>query len=1354
MKKYSTNRFYKGINTDLSYLERQGDVYLDALNVRITSKDTDGLFAANIKGNIEEFSLSPGFVPIGSTEYNGILFILSVNDALGLSEIGTFPSPNGTTEGFTRIYKPLNNYTLDNPNIFVDPCTGDPPNVINRLPMQSASLNFSCEHQARVLARITFDKSVNLYFTDNYNPLRSINTGFHSETGLYNNTFVSEDMIANGIIDIISENDKTPVVTLNRLKPTGSLKAGHYFFFVRYVDINFNTSSFLGMSAPIPIFNESIPNDYGNPSPQAVSPIAYGGEGQTSTNKSVVLDITNLDSTEGFFEVAYIYYYGEDTFEVKLIDNRIPIDGNSVYTNLEILGTESSFELSLDEVVAYKPVDAIFVKDITQINNQLYLANTRGKEVDHPDLRSFFCKIEIREDNSLQKPAEHFEKSEANENPYGVDEKDVNENAGYFSGEIYCFAAVPILKGGFVGNAFPLKGSDNVKGLLASENYQGIFRFSDAQTHKYFENNTAFIKGVKFDTTNAVSVYNNSAWLKENLIGLYFCRAKRNENLQYQGLAVPTWSGFELQDGPSKDFNSVNIAQTVAQLEYNDEFFIRVPSVERGAPYIYTVQRNVGAENFGLTSYQKYSVTDAVTPQTVSSDPRIGIKAGSPEERLSLGIFSFDYHIAQGQSLDDVGNNSYIKKIGEITDWFPREPRTDINDIVNPFGDKYVSIQYPDGVRANQEDYNSNRSKMFVQKSIDYKNDTDTKGGGFKADTYNTKNWDQVGINVKGVNYPTKVLNGGISQGLFYQRWDRENAEPEALFSLPLAIPAYILVDLTTSVPDNRSIYQWFNTIVNVYKQNPDDVSFDYTSFYDFKNTFFSPITGAINISDTTDIENVQNKIFYQGDCFVSRSYLKVQNKFDDALSTEILDFIAKGQANTVVNSVTQDVSLYFNRISYGYGISLVTENAYNPNYRFSKGRNTFYPKDDTYLCPDYNIRNAPESNFYNLGYKRMLSPRQFLGIDILTPISDNSFPTRIRPSFKHILNSLKDGYLQFAPAGFKDFDFQYGPINAITYLGDQLFSFQDDAINLHPINERGVSQSDATDTPFVLGESKGLTEFKRALSTEYGTQHQWSIVKGERGIYGFDWNKQSYWRVSGQGFENLGLAKGCEKFIEDIVLLQSTDVSDITEQLPDNPVCNLGIHSVYDREYKEVITTFVFGEDKDRTICFSEKADTFTSKYSFTPRFYSELERDLYSFKNGKFWRHDANSEYDNFYGVQDPAFVEIVVSPDGEIAKHFDNLIINSNNREFDKITYTTQHQSATQDPFLGEFWNRAIYREFQWKLPIRRADNIIDTQLSLSLVKSRIRGRYLIINLQYAGNQDMWIREIITAYTQSKA
>ena len=1383
MKQYTTNRFYKGVNTDLSYLERQADVLLDALNVRLTSTDTDGFFAVNIKGNVEEFDLGINNVPIGTVEYNGVLYILSVNKVTKEGQIGSFPSPklNGLG-GFDRVYRPLQNYTLDNPNVYVDPCEGDEVPVINRQDFITEKLNFNCEHQARVLARVTFDQSVNLYWTDNYNPLRSINVGFNNETGAYNNKYVSEYMLDTDKINIISESNFIPIMTLDKLETDGSFLAGHYFFFVRYIDIEFNTSSFIGCSKPVPIFLEKnqtnlyTPTGFTPPTGFNINgPMPYGGQEDTVTNRSITFNISNLDPAAGFVEFAYIYFKSKTEYDIKLIDKRYSINDLINSGTVKFLGNETQFTITIDELVTFKPTDSQYCKDIAQIDNKLYIANTRGISLDHPDLRKFFCKIKILEDNTLQKsvevqrdssifPGKEFITTHASNNPYGIDEKEVHQEVGYFSGESYCFAAVPVFKGGFTGQAFPIKGSDNLKGLLANENFNGVFRFSDAETNSFQTAGTpdrVTIKGVKFDITNAQAFYNTSNFLKENLIGIYFCRSERVKNLLYQGLAVPLYTGGEVGDAAIREFKSKSIAGIYATEDQYYDYFKVAPLIENAVPYIYNFWKTFGTDEFAATSYQRFTVNN------YWNTPPGGESGYISKTRESLGIFSFDQFIDDGTESSEILNNAYIKKVGRINDnnWIPRPPYRDAGSTPT-IDTSWRSVSYPDEVDATAN-VPHGKIKLFYSSGMDALSETDYQGGGFTADTYSVPSWDAIGINIRGRNHPTKITEGQVGDGLFWKEIDRASTEKdEVCMNLPFATPSYILVDLLSSNPDNQDIDKWWNCIVNVYKENPESATYNYESMYDFKNQFFSQISDFLPLeqsSSNTNFNKIQNKIFYQGDCFATRSFLKILNKFDDSLGEQVLDVIATGESVTeyidsVGNPITsfspQNPKHFFAVAGYDVGISVITENKYNPNYRYSKGRNLFYPIENDFLNPAKNTVNSPEANFYNKGYERMLTPRTFLGIDRFLPSSDNYFPTRIRPSFKHILNSLKDGYLQFTPGDYKDFDFQYGPINALMAYNDQLFSFQDDAINLHPINERAVAQSTGTDTPFILGESRELTEFKRALSVKYGTQHQWSVVKGEAGIYGFDWNKNVFWRVTGQGFQDLGLVKSCQKWIYDIVESEGKTFSDITEQLSDNPVCAQGIHSTYDRKYKEVIVTFIFGEDKNQTISFSEKGDFFGAKYSFTPTMYSELENDLYSFSGGKFWRHNVNTEYDNFYGVQDPAFIEVVVNPNGEIAKHFDNIAISSNNVEFDEISYRTQHQNALQNPFLGEFWNRAVYREFQWKLPIRRADAIQDSNLSLGVVQSRMRGRYLIINLKYADNKYMWVREIITAYTQSKA
>ena len=123
------------------------------------------------------------------------------------------------------------------------------------------------------------------------------------------------------------------------------------------------------MSGPIPIFNITEQLS-GLPNGQFNEPTASGLEGQEETNTNVHLDLGNLDISLGFLEIGYIYYYGIDQYEIKLILDRHFISSTSLQIN--IVGTESTMDLALDEFIRYKPVDTIYCKDICQINKERF----------------------------------------------------------------------------------------------------------------------------------------------------------------------------------------------------------------------------------------------------------------------------------------------------------------------------------------------------------------------------------------------------------------------------------------------------------------------------------------------------------------------------------------------------------------------------------------------------------------------------------------------------------------------------------------------------------------------------------------------------------------------------------------------------------------------------------------------------------------------------------------------------------------------------------------------------------------------------------------------------------------------
>jgi hypothetical protein len=1328
----------------MSLTDRSQDIYLDGHNIRLARREEGTLWAANIKGNEETFQLKENYVPIGSVEFDGFLFIFSYNPSTSFCEIGSYPSPDPTTNYITRDYRPLRNYTAQ---IYIpdidESCLVS--TVTNLGEFTTPLLGFKCDKPLRVEARLDFDGSVNLYWTDDNLPWRSVNNGFVLRTGAPNNRYVTAGMIQSGYINGINENSNHPIVDFQNYG-SGSLKVGNYFFFVRYTDLNYLTTSFLSQSGPVPLF---VSNNAGS------AVVTSTGESDDLSNKSVNLLVSGLDVNIPFIEIGYIRYFGQDTFECFLIDKRFSING-SPQVGVNITGNEPLIALTIDELVLYKPSDALYCKDIAQAFNTFFLANTRGPVLDHPDLRKFMCALTLSENYQNNGPADEI-RTDVNNNPYSIDGNDTEEKVGYFSGETYCFAIVPVFKGGFTGLPYPMTGYDNYLGLMSNSNNQGTFRFRRYFNAPAYDGTNTFIKGINVNTSGAATIYNTSLWLQENLEGVYVTRAERKPNLLFQGLSLRCYNG-KMNPRPYEDGISL-YSQGLSPTSFNitEENW----NTERIIPLF---------EPATYCMYQELFLSNANSYKTFNyAKPYEFNLKNDFVDKNSLAIFSTDYYIGR----ENVPDNSYVELLAttryfdhwrrESTSLNPvaindrsaignwKTSSTDIGPITPAFirfEPLYNNVDTPDkGVIQTFVGYNQNGLNIVTPE-------------GFSSNCLNIVGWTAV----PNTRFVSRFDEGKIASqdGLYYYKGEVNSSSAFYEISLPVATPDYVAI---TNAPTynapydtqfNHYIDSWNRSIVNTYIANPNTL--DYTDFYDFKNTEFYPIGKFQNITDF--LASAQHT-YYRGDCIVSRTYLKLQNASNENISQEFYDILSNviGTATPVQNTNAEE-ALDSLQKGYGHWVSVVTENKYNPSYRYELGRNYFYPKTNP-LNPGIDfawIYDSPESFFYNKGMSEYLGPRAGVGIDLLQPLSDNRFPTRIRPSLKHIFGAVRDGYRQFVPADAKDFDYEAGEIQALAVMFDYLYSFQNRAINLHPINERVTQQSTAGSTA-ILGQSTGLTEYRQVIKRGYGTQHRFGVIKANQSLYCIDWNKRAVLRVAGGEVQMLDVEKGVQSWFRRIVALGSTGYSDALEILPNAHTCGLGIHGVYNRKYKEVIWTLKLGEET-KTIAFSEEMDTFLGTHGYKPNMYAQVEEDLYSFVDNKAWLHDVKDKYDNFYNIQDIWKIKVSVAEGAEITKHYDNIVITSNNRVFSAIKFETQHQIAEQRPFqpTTEFWYAPTYRENEWRLPIRRADNIKEPELNIyddfGFDKTPMRGRYLIVELEYDGDKELWVRELMTYFNLSFA
>ena len=93
--KKATNTFTKGLVMDFSPERTQNEVLTNALNATLLTFNGNEMSLQNDMGNarVETAFLPEGYIPTGTCEYGGIIYIVSYNPLENKAQIGCFPSP-------------------------------------------------------------------------------------------------------------------------------------------------------------------------------------------------------------------------------------------------------------------------------------------------------------------------------------------------------------------------------------------------------------------------------------------------------------------------------------------------------------------------------------------------------------------------------------------------------------------------------------------------------------------------------------------------------------------------------------------------------------------------------------------------------------------------------------------------------------------------------------------------------------------------------------------------------------------------------------------------------------------------------------------------------------------------------------------------------------------------------------------------------------------------------------------------------------------------------------------------------------------------------------------------------------
>ena len=484
-------------------------------------------------------------------------------------------------------------------------------------------------------------------------------------------------------------------------------------------------------------------------------------------------------------------------------------------------------------------------------------------------------------------------------------------------------------------------------------------------------------------------------------------------------------------------------------------------------------------------------------------------------------------------------------------------------------------------------------------------------------------------------------------------------------------------------------------------------------------------------------------------------------------------------------------------------------------NYKHSQA--WFLPYTSTYNLDlrhgshvNFNLNNdggGGASVYDEYSYNKTYSNENNLKTYFAEPFVFNEttiFKNRIYWSSVKINGFTSDQWTNIPTNNFYDVDGNYGGINALITLGQNMFFLQNNAFGrllINPVSVMTDANSSQLRLTNILGDSSTLDKHFY-YSVNIGTQHQWSVAKSGSAITFCDINTNKLYLFNGESLDPISDSKGHRGFMNKVLHNRI--------RITDNPIKYNGILSTYDFKNNEFLYTFlnkgylIIGDepalfDEKYTLAYSDLIQQFSSFYSFTPYIYINNNSIFYSPENytvgssvrAKAYLHNEGI-YGSFYGTVYPSEVKVLVNANPSVTKAFDNLSwqtqstkinytyydeINnafasitgsdSDNQIYPTDTYSkirVYNQSQNTDwvttsltPITGNL--RKLEKSFNMQTPRNKFNNngssiFNPAALTISSFGDRLRDKFITVDLSYANslNNRFIMHNLKTSYRVS--
>jgi len=402
------------------------------------------------------------------------------------------------------------------------------------------------------------------------------------------------------------------------------------------------------------------------------------------------------------------------------------------------------------------------------------------------------------------------------------------------------------------------------------------------------------------------------------------------------------------------------------------------------------------------------------------------------------------------------------------------------------------------------------------------------------------------------------------------------------------------------------------------------------------------------------------------------------------------------------------------------------------------------------------------EDFLYDNMYSIENNIKKFYPKPLLINLTD-SWDNRVYYSEVKINGEVQDSWENFKANNYWDVEGSYGPINSLIAFADKLYFIQKKAFGWLLVNLQSLT---TTTSGATLSVGQGATIGRHDyVSTDIGTSHQWSVTRSPNSVLFVDGTNKKVYKYTKNGlvpisevYEQRGTFV---RLLHDDILIN------------DNPILNSGILCAYDFYNDEYLITLLnkYTRTDDEgvpivtqeynTISFNEKIDRWNSFYSFTPNLYLFNRTQLWSnnpLSNSDLYLHNEG-DYSTFYGTTYDSTVKLLVNDNAKYTKLFNNFLFNTEaiaeatdssiyddvnvfDSTFDSFRAYNDYQNTdyvTLDPNLATPNIRRVERQWNLQCPRNKvlyttvSPNIF-TNLGTKLYGERMRDKYLTVDLGY--------------------